>query len=355
MKELGRMAFFAALNTTKGFMSYFDEIFSPDLMEKIVIVKGGPGTGKSHFLNEIGAFYENHGHEVTYFLCASDPKSLDGVLINDLKYAFMDGTAPHTVDPKYPIAVEKIVDLAVFCNEKELENRRDEIRNLVKAKSTAFKGGYRFLAAAGAVEQGVYLSLEEQVLKDKMKAVAVRFCRKYLEEEKRFFKTVRLISAVNYSGLYSLHSLDEKSNFVCGVDNNHGLGWLYLNEIYAQAERMQKEVIVSYDAIHTNRLNAIYFVKEKLCVRTAEKREEKNFDHYINMDRFIRKSGRSCGKNKVRFSEKCYAALLAGAVEQFALAKEIHGKLEAIYTPSVDIVAKEKFTKEFISSLSEEG
>ena len=42
--------FFAASNSSTGFVSYFDVIFNPKSYEKIFILKGGPGTGKSHFM-----------------------------------------------------------------------------------------------------------------------------------------------------------------------------------------------------------------------------------------------------------------------------------------------------------------
>ena len=39
--------YFAAANTESGFFSLFDEVFSPEHLRRIYILKGGPGTGKS--------------------------------------------------------------------------------------------------------------------------------------------------------------------------------------------------------------------------------------------------------------------------------------------------------------------
>ena len=39
--------YFAAANTYKGFESFFDEIFNTEKLERIYILKGGPGAGKS--------------------------------------------------------------------------------------------------------------------------------------------------------------------------------------------------------------------------------------------------------------------------------------------------------------------
>ena len=43
--------YFASANTEKGFVSYFDEIYG--VLDRVYIIKGGPGTGKSHFIRNI--------------------------------------------------------------------------------------------------------------------------------------------------------------------------------------------------------------------------------------------------------------------------------------------------------------
>jgi Mrp family chromosome partitioning ATPase len=50
--------FFAAANTEMGFRSLFDEIFAPEKFRRIYILKGGPGTGKSTLMRNLGAVAE---------------------------------------------------------------------------------------------------------------------------------------------------------------------------------------------------------------------------------------------------------------------------------------------------------
>ncbi|HCG36512.1 MAG TPA: hypothetical protein DER23_09230, partial [Clostridiales bacterium] len=47
LENLYRNTYFAAANSTRGFVSFFSEVFSPDALDEILIIKGGPGTGKS--------------------------------------------------------------------------------------------------------------------------------------------------------------------------------------------------------------------------------------------------------------------------------------------------------------------
>ena len=89
----------------------FGEIFSPDKLEKVYIIKGGPGTGKSHLIKSLAAAAKEKNYDIEYFHCSADVNSLDGIIINDIKTAIIDGTAPHVTDPKYPGAVDIIVNV----------------------------------------------------------------------------------------------------------------------------------------------------------------------------------------------------------------------------------------------------
>lgn len=86
-------------NTPQGFFSYYDNIMPQDEASRIIIIKGGPGVGKSTFMKKIGEEMLDRGFDVEYMHCSSDNNSLDGIVIPAIKVALMDGTAPHVVVP----------------------------------------------------------------------------------------------------------------------------------------------------------------------------------------------------------------------------------------------------------------
>ena len=102
-----KQIYFAAANTGSGFVSYFSEIFDPDEMKKLYIIKGGPGTGKSTLAGKLADAAEERGHTVTRYLCSSDPSSLDGIMIEDLRVGVIDGTAPHAAAATAPISMTR--------------------------------------------------------------------------------------------------------------------------------------------------------------------------------------------------------------------------------------------------------
>ena len=96
-------------------------------MRDLIVLKGGPGVGKSTFMRCIGKQAEEKGLQIEYIRCSGDPDSLDAVCLPQLGVAVADGTAPHVVEPAYPAAVGRYVNLGQFYNVERLKERRREI------------------------------------------------------------------------------------------------------------------------------------------------------------------------------------------------------------------------------------
>lgn len=84
--------YFIGANTSAGFVNYTDEILCG--LDRVYIIKGGPGTGKSTLMKRFAAYAEEWGHTVERYFCSSDSDSLDGVVLRDAGTGIIDGTAP---------------------------------------------------------------------------------------------------------------------------------------------------------------------------------------------------------------------------------------------------------------------
>ncbi len=89
--------YYAEGNTARGFYSLYDENLKD--LDKLFILKGGPGSGKSTLMKKIGSAFFEKGYDVEFLHCASDNDSIDGVRIPALKAGIVDGTAPHVIEP----------------------------------------------------------------------------------------------------------------------------------------------------------------------------------------------------------------------------------------------------------------
>ena len=135
-------------NTSRGFHSFYDYVIDQREAAKIFVIKGGPGVGKSTFMRKIGEALLERGFDVEFHCCSSDNGSLDGLVIPALQVAFVDGTAPHIVDPKNPGAVDAIIHLGDHWNEKELRAHKMEIISCNREIGRLFGRAYAYLAAA---------------------------------------------------------------------------------------------------------------------------------------------------------------------------------------------------------------
>jgi len=138
-------------NTSLGFFSYYNNIIGQDDADRIFIIKGGPGVGKSTFMKKIGAQLLEIGYDVEFFHCSSDNNSLDGVMIPKLGVAFMDGTAPHVMEPRNPGAVDEILNFGEFWNGEGIREHKAEILDINRDIAGIFARTYKYLNAARSI------------------------------------------------------------------------------------------------------------------------------------------------------------------------------------------------------------
>ncbi|CAH0152962.1 hypothetical protein SRABI80_00672 [Peribacillus frigoritolerans] len=147
MKVTGKvMNYFAGGNTAKGFYSLYDSNLKG--LERLFILKGGPGSGKSTIMKKIGQEWLDKDYDIEYLHCSSDNDSIDGVIIPALKIGIVDGTAPHVIEPKAPGAIEEYVNLGAAWDSQQLASERAAIIKLTNARSKSFEKAYTLFAEA---------------------------------------------------------------------------------------------------------------------------------------------------------------------------------------------------------------
>lgn len=147
-------------NTSVGFYSFYDFIIPPDAC-RIMVIKGGPGVGKSSFMRKIAETMVEQGFDAELHHCSSDNNSLDGVVFPQIKVAMLDGTSPHVVDPKNPGAVDEILHLGDYWNESGIRRFKTEILTTNQAVGKLFGRAYRFIKAAKVIHEDLEFLVSE--------------------------------------------------------------------------------------------------------------------------------------------------------------------------------------------------
>jgi hypothetical protein len=132
--------YFACGHTAKGYINLFSSNIEP--LNKLFILKGGPGTGKLPFMKKIGSALEESGQRVEYIHSPSDPNALDGVLFPELGVGIVDGTPPHVIEPRVPGALEEYINLGAGWNTGKLVTHIEEILELRNQIQLSYEKAY---------------------------------------------------------------------------------------------------------------------------------------------------------------------------------------------------------------------
>ncbi len=340
-----RKSFFAGANTGNGFDGRYAEIADENKLERVYIIKGGPGCGKSTFMKKTAESAEENGFSAEYFLCGSDPDSLDCVVL-DGRIALLDGTPPHPKEMMYPGASSEIIDLTGFWNTKVLEQNRKEIVELTERKRNAYSSAYRYIKAAEAVEKDRRTLSEKIYNEDKARKYILNFIRgNKITKDNDYSPKEYYSHALTMRGAFFTDNC--KDERIIPVEDRAGLGPLFMETLRLELEEKRISHTVSILPI-CRTVNSVSLDRYGICfvVSYRDSSERK-----INTSRFILEGKEKSLKGEMRLAGKCEKECLETALVKLAEAAEAHFALEEIYKSAMDFDRLEKYRNEVITGI----
>ncbi len=339
-------AFFAAMNTPNGFVSYFREIF--DKVDTVYVIKGGSGTGKSRFMREVADVAVKKGLKLENFLCSSDPASLDGIIIQPLGVAILDGTAPHIHEPTLIGAREHFIDLSAFLDGEMLKTKKDEIQAYQAAKSKRYAGIYQYLKIIdiynGLIKRAALPAFNEAKM-DK----AVKKSTTLLKKSAKYEKQVRLRSAISCDGHIVLNTYAKMASKRFALSDICLLGGLYLKKLLALTDAAGISVTVSYDPLDPSVPDALYYPDSDISFYVGG---EKDYEETkINMLRFVADEKLRPYKPEIRALTRLKNSAISQMNYDFSAIKRLHIAIEEIYSQAMCFEGKERMTRSFIETI----
>ncbi len=352
-KEPKVPSFFAASNSGRGFVSYFDSTFSRDKFERVYILKGGPGTGKSSLMKQALRAALTHGHDCESILCSSDSSSYDGVIIKKPQgnIAILDGTAPHTSDPEIPGAIDEIINLGEFWREDSLKKKRQIITELIRKKSSCFSCAYAMLRAAESYASQKRKLLSYCIDEEKLSRFTERIISGISGKKESAppeYKLKHAISADGYVGT-DIYSSEDGFHFaVCGV---HGAAFAFFDMLYTSAKKKGTPIILSPSPLSPDTYDAAAFSEKQMYFCFDNDTADKEYDKIINTERFLCEGRLREIKPTLRVLSRLERDALGSAIRMLEGAKERHFELEDIYISAMDFEKKEKMQNELIERI----
>lgn len=335
-----RPTFFLGANTAGGFVSLYGEILGAHL-DTVLLLKGGPGCGKSSFLRRVASRLEAAGHPAEHIACSGDPDSLDAAIFPSLRAALADATAPHVLEPTMPGAVERYVDLGRFYDAAALRKKRGELAPHFAACRLCYERAYRLLSAAcGVRETGRALLFSEELagrLRRRAAGIAARELRKGGGPTGGTAR--RFLGAVTHQGVVCRF---DTARHYCPrlyvLEDTWGLADALLRPLSAAATASGRDVIECPDPLCPERLAHLLIPALALGFVSSSPAAAYDARPYrrIRLDAAPDAAVRRACRARLRFSKRLFSSLLDESVEALAQAKEQHDELEALYNPHVD-------------------
>ncbi|MDW7673129.1 MAG: PRK06851 family protein [Bacillota bacterium] len=351
-------------NTYKGFYSFYDYL-APIDANKIYVIKGGPGVGKSSMMKDIGKAVADKGVPIEFHCCSSDNGSIDGIYIPSIKVAMVDGTAPHIVDPKNPGGVDTIVHLGDYWDDVKMKKNKDLIISTNKSIGQHFRRAYHYLAAAQSFRDAeeCYYTDESALDFVGLNKLAKTIINEALGDTYNdtagstrhlFGSGITPDGLVNYLDTI-FHSLDKK--ILINGDPGTGKSTI-MKKLVDEAVSRNINVEVYHCTLNPANIEHLLLPDLKVGVITNTKphfQRSASEDLVFDTAEYVAADKLALYRDDMIFARDSYNSAIGKAVNFISRAKTLHDKLEEYYIPNMDFVGvnkrKEEIKKEILGML----
>lgn len=348
-------------NTCLGFYHFYDTM-AAKTVERKIILKGGPGTGKSSFIKSVGEHFAA-GHNLEYHWCSSDPRSLDGLVINDGQICLVDGTRPHIIDPRYPGAIDEIINLGQFWDRKRLADNRREIISITDQIGNFFKLAYLRLQESNIARQEMQFYVNEAIHWPSAAKNILALCEDFMAAGKTDpLGTSRHLfaAAITPAGVVTqIDSLIKSDYTIFAVSGNPGSGIQRLfSFVEEQIELNLFQAEIYHNPFNPHEIDLILLPESKAALidisanvidyaplLPGKYKRRLDFNLFIQNDLFAHFA------NDYRNAGDRYKEGLEAAIILLSQAKAGHDQLEALYIPNMDFAEVEKIRTSLTAEL----
>lgn len=352
--------YYAEGNTAKGFYSLYESNLQG--LDKVFILKGGPGMGKSTLMKAIAKEWLEKGYDIEILNCSRDNNSIDGVIIPKLKAAIVNGNEPRTIEAKLPGIIEEYVDMSAALNSAMLKEHKDEMIKLKEKIEESYKLAYSKFNEGLRIHdewEKIYIA---NMSFPKANAVTAELVDKFFGKTKlnkkatvkhRFFGAATPKGAMDF-----IPEITEEIGKRYFVKGRPGTGKSsMLKKIAAVAEERGFDVEVYHCGFDPNSLDMLLFRELDFVIFDSTSPHEyypgKDSDEIIDMYELTVNPG----------TDEKYAAELEDIVKRYkrriregtaalAEAKVLHDKLEEYYTSAIDFSKVDEIKEKILNALN---
>lgn len=342
--------FFLGACGPKSFSSQYASLLEE--LDTLNIIKGGSGCGKSTFMKRIGQAAESHGLDVSYIHCSSDPASLDGVILPALSLGYVDGTAPHVLEPKLCGGSMNYINFGALYDREAMRPHEPEIRTAQAANSAQYAQVTACLAAADRLMGGIRLRRDSPACLEELHALAECLALSTLQAVGQTPKPHRrYLNAITPDGLSfytdTPAALCEK---IYVLRDNYQLAPVILSQLRAKAAAMGHEYYACYSPLLPEGAPTHLLIPTAGVAFVSDSRDfPYSGKSYCTLE--LDDTLPSYVRDGLGFHLEVISALLPQAAAYMKEARRLHDRIEALCRPYVDFSAADRLTEAALESI----
>ena len=301
-------------------------------------LKGGPGTGKSTLMKAVAAAFA--GEPVSCWHCASDPRSLDAVVLEERGVFVADATAPHEASTPLPYVTGETVDLAAGLSSEPLLAHQPEILRLYQENQSAHGQVRKGLGGIAELEAIIGDAGSRALQTEKLRSFTARLCKRLLPKASGQTGDLlyRQSMAITPAGL--IRYLPEDYDLILLHDPFRTAGTLLLSQFadYAAEKGAVCEVTQALTWPDFPPVTLI-LPQQRLILALVTDAAQPGLPVPVNcirMQRFYDPALLRRHRSLIRFCSKTIAKTEQKITELLADALQIHDELETYYIRSLD-------------------
>lgn len=357
MKERQKLDFLLGALSPSGFAGYFDQLLTVRPGWRVALVKAGPGCGKSTLMSRVADALLLQGENVELIHCSSDPDSLDGVICENRRFAIVDATAPHTLEPRYPGACEEIISLYDCIDRAKMRSSQAQVIELFLRCSALQERAGRYVTAAGSLITDSMKIAGAAANLPAAQTFAGHLVSKYLPRKGgEGSESMRLLSANTAHGVLCYTQTVEKlaQNIVVLKDDWGAVSKAMMKVLRDKAVERGYHVITCYCPLFPHdKIDHLLIPELSLAFVTSNSWHpfELPGSRAIHCRRFCARETLYAYRVRLRFNHKSAADLLSQASALQAEAGRCHEELEVFYKSAADFDRIDQITERLIDSL----
>ncbi len=338
-------SYFLGANTPEGFRSEYGTLQTDPRIQRLLILKGGAGCGKSTLMKTLAARAEEYGWSVERILCSSDPDSLDGLAIPELGLALVDGTAPHVVEPALCGCGANYLNLGRCYREGELRPLIPAIRAAKAANAACYGPAYGCLRAAAAMARAKRQLLGRERIQRVTREALNQLSEGALSRSEKPGTERRIyLSGITPKGLLSLPPGEGR---VWAILDGCSVGGSLLRQLAERHKQAGENVILAMDPLDPDAVQGVLLPGRSqgwLRVHPAFPGPRQAMLR-LDLDAALAQSLPDELDQGIRELSELECRLMNQAVAWLRQAKAQHDLLEELYRPAVDFAAVTRETE----------